>query len=161
MTDQKKKASPFLIRAADLAARPEESFRHPLNPSSEVRGHELSEPVGLKRVGLALIKIAPGKESFAYHAHHGEEEFMYVLSGRGIAEVDDQELEIGPGDFLGFPTPSVPHHVRNPFSEELVYLSGGERHAMEVADFPRLKKRMVRVGRKATLYPLDQGQPFP
>lgn len=159
MTEPKK--SPFLLRAADLARQPEESFRHPLNPNSEVRGHELGTPVGLKRLGLALIKIAPGKESFAYHAHHGEEEFLYVLSGRGIAEIGDEEFEVGPGDFLGFPTPSVGHHLRNPFTEELVYLTGGERHAMEVADFPRLNKRMVRFGGSAKLYPLDEGKPFP
>jgi len=45
---------------------------------------------------------------------------------------------------MGFPTPSVAHHLRNPFSEDLVYLMGGENRDMEVADFPKLGKRMIR-----------------
>lgn len=41
---------------------------------------------------------------------------------------------------MGFPTPSVPHHLRNIGDEDLVYLVGGENLEVEVADFPRLKK---------------------
>ena len=46
-----------------------------------------------------------------------------------VAEIDGGEHEVGPGDFMGFPTPSLGHHLRNPFDEDLVYLMGGERHA--------------------------------
>ena len=45
---------------------------------------------------------------------------------------------------MGFPTPSVAHHLRNPFNEDLVYLMGGENRDLEVADFPKLGKRMIR-----------------
>ncbi len=149
-----------LSRAADRASVPEESQQHPLNPNSEIRGQSLSDLVGLRRTGVHLLRIPPGKESFVYHSHQLEEEWMYVLSGRGIAEIGDAQHEVGPGDFLGFPTPSVGHHLRNPFSEDLVYLSGGERREMEVADFPRHNKRMVRVGPNVTLCPLDQVETF-
>jgi uncharacterized cupin superfamily protein len=45
-----------------------------------------------------------------------------------------------------------------------VYLSGGERRVSEVADFPRLDKRLVRVGMSASIYGIsDAGamSPFP
>jgi len=100
--------------------------------------------VGLKRTGVNLGRIPAGKESFVYHLHHAEEEWVYIISGRGIAEIDGSEYEVSPGDFMGFPTPSVAHHLRNPFSEDLVYLMGGENRDMEVADFPKLGKRMIR-----------------
>jgi uncharacterized cupin superfamily protein len=151
---------PVLSRAADRARLPEQSQQHPLNPLSEIHGHSLSELVGLRRTGVHLLRIPPGKESFVYHSHQLEEEWMYVLSGRGLAEVGDTQHEVGPGDFLGFPTPSVGHHLRNPFSEDLVYLSGGERREMEVADFPRHNKRMVRVGPQLTVVPLDKVETF-
>ena len=105
--------------------------------------------------------VAPGKESFVYHAHHGEEEFLYIVSGRGVAEIGDQQFEVGPGDFMGFPTPSVGHHLRNPYGEDLVYLSGGERKPMEVADFPRHGKRLVRVGTQASVYDGSGVEIFP
>jgi len=47
------------------------------------------------------------------------------LSGRGIAEIGDEEVEVGPGDFMGFATPSSAHHLRNRFDVDLVYLMGG------------------------------------
>ena len=72
------------------------------------------------------MRVAPGKESFIYHTHYYEEEWIYILSGRGVAEIDGAEHEVGPGDFMGFATPSVAHHLRNPFDVELVYLCGGE-----------------------------------
>jgi uncharacterized cupin superfamily protein len=149
-----------IVRASDHASE-EQSFSHPLNPNSRIRGVTLSEFTGLERIGIHLLRVAPGKESFVYHRHHGEEEFVFVISGRGIAEIGDEEFEIGPGDFLGFPTPSVGHHLRNPFTEELAYLSGGERRPMEIADYPRLGKRMVRVGRRVSIHPIASAEHFP
>ena len=134
--------------------QPEEAFSHPYNPRSQVSGTSLSEATGLQRIGVHLFRIPPGKEAFVYHSHHTEEEWLYILSGRGLAVVDGVESELGPGDFVGFPTPSVAHVLKNPFGEELVYLSGGERHAAEIADFPEQGKRMVRVGGKVAVYPL-------
>ncbi len=72
---------------------------------------------------------------------------MFMLSGRGVAEIDGGEHEVGPGDFMGFPTPSVAHHLRNDSDDDLVYLVGGERKEMEIAEFPRLGKVVIRVGR--------------
>ncbi|MBV6621887.1 MAG: cupin domain-containing protein [Rivularia sp. (in: Bacteria)] len=133
-----------LIKAEAIKQLPQQTFSHPLNPNSEISGASLSELVGLQRIGFHLAKIAPGKESFIYHSHEFEEEFIYILSGKGIAEIDNQEFEVGEGDFMGFPTPSVAHHLRNPFEQELIYIMGGERREYEVADFPRLQKRMFR-----------------
>jgi uncharacterized cupin superfamily protein len=145
---------PQLVRAAERP--PEVRFQHPLNPASELHGHLLGRLTGLARTGVNLAHVPPGKESFAYHAHHAEEEWIYVLAGRGIAEIDGAEYEVGPGDFMGFPTPSVAHHLRNPFAEELVYLTGGESRDVEVADFPRLGLRMTRTVQGAFVAPLDQ-----
>ena len=133
-----------LIRAETIASLPEFRFEHPLNPRSEVHLRALGALVGLQRVGILIGRVPPGKESFVYHSHQHEEEFIYVLSGRGVAEIGDAEVEVGPGDFMGFTTPSVGHHLRNPFAVDLVYLMGGEHRDVDVADFPRLRKRLIR-----------------
>jgi uncharacterized cupin superfamily protein len=151
---------PNVLQVKDRA--PEETFSHPFSPRSKVSGTSLSDATGLQRIGVHHLRIAPGHEAFVYHSHQTEEEWLYILSGRGLAVVDGVEREVGPGDFMGFPTPSVAHVLRNPFSEELVYLAGGERHATEIADFPEQGKRMVRVGMKVAVYPLGAGEnPFP
>ncbi|MFP3944416.1 MAG: cupin domain-containing protein [Alphaproteobacteria bacterium] len=140
-----------LIRAAQAQAA-FETFSHPWNPDSEVTGAQLGRMAGLARTGVNIVRIPPGKESFVYHSHQCEEEWIYILSGRGVAEIDGEEHEVGPGDFMGFPTPSVAHHLRNPGPEDLVYLMGGESREVEIADFPRLGRRMVRIGEKVEIY---------
>jgi uncharacterized cupin superfamily protein len=132
-----------LLKAADIDGLAQLRIQHPFNPNSDVWLRPLSELAGLTRVRLTLARIPPGKESFAYHAHEADEEFVYILSGRGRAEIGDETIEVGPGDFMGFPTPSVAHHLTNPYGEDLVYLIGGERSRVEVGTFPRAGKRII------------------
>jgi uncharacterized cupin superfamily protein len=149
-----------LIRADAIQQISKKTFCHPLNPNSEISGVSLSDQVGLQRIGFYLTCISPGKESFIYHSHQYEEEFIYILSGRGIAEIEDEEFEVSSGDFMGFPTPSVAHHLRNPFDEDLVYLMGGERREVEVGDFPRLKKRIFKIGKQIQVADWDNLNPL-
>jgi uncharacterized cupin superfamily protein len=125
-----------------------------------MRGTQLARSVGLKRTGVNFIGVPPGKESYVYHSHQYEEEWIYVLSGRAIALIDDAEYEVAAGDFIGFPAPSVAHLMRNPGPEDLVYLCGGENREFEVADFPKLGKRMVRTGKQVEIYDASDAQPF-
>jgi uncharacterized cupin superfamily protein len=150
---------PHLLRAADVKQL-ETTFRHPWNPKSEVAGTWMGRRAGLERTGVSLARLAPGKESFAYHRHHMEEEWIYILSGRAVAHIDGQDYALAPGDFVAFPTPSVAHNLGNPFDEELVYLMGGENRTEEIADFPTLDRRMVKLGGELTIYKLSDGKPF-
>jgi uncharacterized cupin superfamily protein len=149
----------YLLRAADIAAR-SQTFSHPWNAKSELTGYQLGKSTGLRRTGVNLARMAPGKESFVYHSHWTEEEWIYILEGRGIARIDDVEYEVGAGDFMAFPTPSVAHQLSNPFAAELVYLMGGENHETEVADFPDLGKRVFRSQRGVEVFDLDAAKPF-
>ncbi|MBF2002797.1 MAG: cupin domain-containing protein [Synechococcales cyanobacterium C42_A2020_086] len=140
-----------LLKQSDIQAMAENEFHHPLNPESALYFRALGDAVGLQRIGVSLMRIPPGKESFIYHAHHNEEEWIYILSGRGVAEIGDQEYDVEPGDFMGFGIPQPPHHLRNPFQEDLVYLVGGEKVRFDVGVFPRLGKRAIRDGDTAYL----------
>lgn len=147
-----------LVRAGERG--PDFPASHPYNPRSEMHGWLLSRLAGLGRIAVNLAWVPPGKETAIHHVHHREEEWLYVLDGRGIAEVGDAEHEVGPGDFLGFP-PGVSHHLRNESGDRLTFLEGGEVIPdVEVADFPRLRRRVVRMGRRVAVYPLDAEVPF-
>ena len=148
-----------LLKAEHIAANLQ-TFSHPWNPNSEISGAYLGRAVGLQRTGVNFVKIPPGKESFIYHAHQREEEWIYILSGRGMAEIDGEEFVVGPGDFMGFPTPSVAHHLKNVGDEDLVYLVGGENLDIEIAEFPHLGKRMLRRQDSIEIYDLADAQPF-
>jgi uncharacterized cupin superfamily protein len=139
----------FRLSASDINSMDAFEFHHPLNPNSEIYLRFLGRAVGLKRIGVTIARVPPGKESFIYHAHQNEEEWIYILSGRGIAEIGEREYEVKPGDFMGFGLPQQPHHIRNPFNEDLVYLMGGEAGRLDVGTFPRLGKRVIMDGESA------------
>jgi len=152
-------SSEFLLRAADVKSK-ERSFSHPWNKNSSVATTFLGRALGLRRAGVNLTRLPAGKESFLPHSHQREEEWIYILAGRGIAEIDGAEFEVGPGDFMAFPAPSVVHHLRNPNAEDLVYLMGGENLEFEIEEFPTVGKRMVRQGPKVDIYDTSDAKPF-
>ena len=149
----------FIVRAGEIAgeARP---FSHPWNPNSEMIGSRLGAMAGLSRTGVNCVRVPAGKESFIYHSHYREEEWVYILSGRDVAEIDGEEFEVAAGDFMGFPTPGVAHHLRNPSDGDLVYLVGGESYDVEIADFPRLGRRMIRRGGDVEVYDVSDARGF-
>src|SRR5215210_5489046 len=154
MTERK-----FLIKSDEMAEGAD-SFSHPWNPNSEIVGTRMSTLVGLSRTGVSRVSIPAGKESFVYHSHYREEEWIYILSGRGLAEIDGEEFEVSTGDFMGFPTPGVAHHLRNPSDEDLIYLIGGENYEVDIADFPHLGRRMVRRGQDVEIYDVSDARSF-
>jgi uncharacterized cupin superfamily protein len=149
-----------LLIKADEVSEGAARFSHPWNPNSEIVGTRLSAMAGLSRIGVSRICIPAGKESFVYHSHHREEEWIYIISGPGIADIDGEEFEVAAGDFMGFPTPSVAHHLRNPYDGDLVYLVGGENLDVEIADFPRLGKRMLRREQDIDIYEISDARSF-
>jgi uncharacterized cupin superfamily protein len=149
----------FIFRAGEIAEQAQ-PFSHPWNPSSEIVGARLGAQTGLSRIGVNWIRIPAGKESFVYHSHYREEEWIYILSGRGLAEIDGGEFEVAAGDFMGFPTPDVAHHLRNPYDEDLVYLLGGENLEVDIADFPHLGRRMVRRGQDVEIFDVSDARGF-
>ncbi|MGE0595450.1 MAG: cupin domain-containing protein [Hyphomonadaceae bacterium] len=154
MPDQHKKA---LWRAAEIAPtmRP---FTQKLNANSLFRAAALSRLAGMERAHVSLVRLPPGKDSFAYHAHLLEEEWIYILSGCAIAEIDGKQSEVGAGDFMGFATPSAPHLLRNTFDEECVYLMGGEDKPIDVVAYPGLDKRylLMRTDKGTEFYELGE-----
>ena len=134
------------------------SFSHPWNENSQISGTHLSQLGGLKHSGVSIARVPPGKDSFVYHRHHREEEWIYILSGRAVARIDGEEYEMGPGDFVAFPAPSVAHNLSNPFDVEVVYLMGGTHTEYEIADFPDHDRRMVRLGEKLDIFTLSEDE---
>ena len=141
MSDANRK---YLWKCDELAVH-ERAFAQRLNPNSYLLRTGLARLGGLKRAQVTRGRLPPGKDSFAYHSHMIEEEWLYILSGRGVAEIDGESHEVGPGDFMAFPPPGVAHLLRNPFDAELTYLMGGEGLPVDVLDYPTLGKRFLLV----------------
>jgi uncharacterized cupin superfamily protein len=144
-----------VVRTAGLDWSQAWRGRHPFNDASEMRLVSLGDAAGLTRLGVHLIRIPPGKESFIPHAHSVQEEFVFVLEGAADAVLDGVRHPIGPGDFVGFPTDGVVHSIVSRGPGDLVYLTGGERSAVEVADMPSIGKTTVIRSGRMTLFGED------
>src|ERR1051325_10744545 len=97
------KKAAVVLSTGDLVEK-QENFSHPWNPNSLIYWTRMSRLAGLQRAAVNLITVPPQKESFTYHSHHREEEWLFVLSGRGVIEIGDKVVEVTAGDFVGFPT---------------------------------------------------------
>ncbi len=73
------------LSAAEIRDLPEAHLRHPWNPNSDIYLKRLWRVAGLERIALSIARVPPGKESFLYHRHERDEEFLFILSGHSRA----------------------------------------------------------------------------
>ena len=144
-----------IVRASQIDWAEAFHGRHPFNPDSDMRMWPVGRLAGLTRLGVQIIRIPPGKQSFIPHAHSLEEEFVLVIEGAGQVVLDGVAHDIGPGDFVGFPTDGVVHHLVGAGPGDLVYLTAGERSRVEVADMPTIGKTTLFRNNTMTLFGAD------
>src|SRR5258705_7361422 len=108
MAAKKHKPAP-LLKAAAIESMKEIRRVHVLNKRAIRNYKALGDAVGMRDIGVHLVRINPGDESTAYHTHYCDEEFVYVLAGRGITQIGRRQYKIGPRDFMGLTAPSEPH----------------------------------------------------
>ena len=147
-----------LLSADAIAAMPEQARQHAFNPNGLRHTRALSDACGLEQIGVHLVRLEPGRESTEYHTHAHDEEWIYVLSGRGMAEIGSRKHEVKAGDFMGFAANAPHHSMSNPFKEDLVYLVGGTRQAYDVVDYPRRGVRSYKfAGKRDNVYTKNIG----
>lgn len=138
-----------LLRASEIQALTEQVRIHQFNTDAIRHTRSLGDLVGMTSIGVHLVRVEPGAQSTQFHSHQVDEEFLYILSGHGTAEIGEENYAIEAGDFMGFTANSLPHNLINTSDEDLVYLMCGNRNHIDICDYPRIRRRMYRVnGRK-------------
>jgi mannose-6-phosphate isomerase-like protein (cupin superfamily) len=70
------------------------------------------------RFALVEHTIPPRKLAAPMHVHEREDEYSFVLAGRMGAQIGDEVVEAGPGDFVLKPR-GIPHTFWNAGNEEV------------------------------------------
>lgn len=117
---------------------------HFLNANARRVNKSLGDLTGLTGLGFHIIEVKPGHETTEHHVHHYEEECVYVLEGQATAYIGEEATPIKAGDFLGYRKGGLPHSILNTGERTLRCIVAGERLPHDVADYPRLKKRLFR-----------------
>ncbi|TPX57536.1 hypothetical protein PhCBS80983_g03768 [Powellomyces hirtus] len=152
-----------LLSARTIARMSADPCPHPLNAAAIHHAKSLGDAVGLQHVGIHFCTLDPLTDSTVFHWHHTDDEWVYILSGRGVLKISKEdesgcmrhreveEVEIGPGDFMGFKRHGRAHALRNTQVEEkLVFLCGGERNEDMVVEYPLVNKMLRKANGKYT-----------
>jgi uncharacterized cupin superfamily protein len=91
----------------------------------------LGDATGLKQMGVSARIVQPGFSGTNRHFHTVEEEWTYILSGRGTLRLGPLSLPVRAGHFAGYPPGPSGHHLQAEGDEPLVFLEGGERRPTE------------------------------
>jgi len=62
--------------------------------------------------------IIPPRSSVGVHQHNNDEEYYYILSGKGIMTLNDEEFEVEEGDLTGV-YPGGSHGLENKSDNDL------------------------------------------
>lgn len=134
------------LTAAEIEKLEGTSKVHFLNERARRLNKSLGDAAGLKNIGIHWVELAPGDTSTELHKHYDEEEAVYVLEGVGQVQLDDDMAPVGPGDFIGLPAGGPAHAITNTGDSALRLLVVGQRLRNDIADYPRLQKRLYRHG---------------
>jgi uncharacterized cupin superfamily protein len=97
----------------------------------------LGRQAGAECIGLSLYEIPGGAHPWPYHYHHGNEEFLIVLSGRPHLRTPEGWRRLEPGEAVAFPRGEAgAHQVENRGDEPARYLMLSEMNAPEAAVYP-------------------------
>jgi mannose-6-phosphate isomerase len=81
------------------------------------------------------IYVLPGKR-LSYQRHQKRAEHWFIVSGRGTAELDGKEIEVGPGDTIDVPI-GCKHRVSCHSAEPLVFIEVQTGSSFDESDIVR------------------------
>ncbi|MEM7468593.1 MAG: cupin domain-containing protein [Pseudomonadota bacterium] len=134
----------YLLSKEEIETEPGLAKTHFLNPNAKRNNKSLGDMTGLNAIGVHLIEIPPGFVSTEQHVHYHEEECVYVLDGVGEALIGDESVPVKAGDFIGYRAGGKSHALKNIGESNLRCLVVGQRLPHDVADYPKLQKRIFR-----------------
>jgi uncharacterized cupin superfamily protein len=103
----------------------------------EVRGRRVGPAAGAKQLGAGVFELPAGKVNLPYHAHHGIEELLLVLSGRPTLRTPTGERELVAGDVVAFPAGAEgAHQLLNRTTAVVRYLMVSTSATADLIEYP-------------------------
>ncbi|MDQ2761411.1 MAG: cupin domain-containing protein [Actinomycetota bacterium] len=115
----------------------------------------LGHRAGAAELGASLYEMDPGGAVSPYHAHHGNEELLLVLSGRPLLRTPDGSRRLEAGDTVSFHRGlEGAHRVSNPGEEPARVL------VFSTMKFPEIAEHLD-TGTLLTMTGPAEGKTFP
>jgi uncharacterized cupin superfamily protein len=122
----------------------------------------LGDYAGLKNYGVNFIRVQPGGQSSARHAHSKQDEFVYVIEGEFVLVTDAGRETVGPGTCIGFPAGTGDgHHFINLTDKDAAFLVIGDRTAGDTVTYPDIDLELKAGPDGAKEFYHKDGTPYP
>jgi len=98
----------------------------------------LGAGIGARKLGVSLCVVPPGSRAFPRHAHHVNEEMMFILEGEGTYHRGSESAPVRAGDLIAAPPgdASTAHQIENTSEAPLRYLTFSTKLEPEVVEYP-------------------------
>ncbi len=153
----------MVFRSADVPEISTSDYPEPFRQAQRKRAYRfLGDYAGLKNYGVNLVRVMPGGQSAARHAHSQQDEFVYVIDGELVLVTDAGREKVGPGACIGFPAGTGDgHHFLNLGTTDATFLVVGDRTKGDEVDYPDidLAWKMASDGVKGYFH--KDGTPYP
>ncbi len=105
----------------------EDNARYPGSDELLSLGSPVGKKLGLKKLGIHIETLLPGRRTSWPHAESEEEEFAFVIEGHPDVWIDGYLYKLNPGDFVAFPAGTgIAHTFLNNTDTSVLMLVGGE-----------------------------------
>lgn len=106
----------------------EDNCHYPNNKELLSIGSPIGKKLGLRKIGIHVDILPPGRRTSWPHAESHEEEFVFVLEGNPDAWIDGHLHPLEPGMLVAFPAGTgIAHTFLNNTSKNCLLLVGGEQ----------------------------------
>src|SRR5262249_46008250 len=100
-----------VFKPGDVPESNASGYPEPFREAQRKRyNRRLGDYAGLKNYGVNFIRVQPGGQSSARHAHSKQDEFVYVIEGEFVLVTDAGRETVGPGTCIGFPAGTGAEH---------------------------------------------------
>jgi len=114
-------------------------------------GRRLAVAAGSKKLGASLYEVPAGQIGFPCHAHHINEEALYLLQGKGTLRIGPDRVAVRAGDWIALPAgEATAHQLIADQGEALTYLAVSTMLDADIVTYPDSGKLMVAVGYPAS-----------
>lgn len=97
----------------------------------------IGDAIGCEKIYVNIDYVKPGAESVKYHSHSKQEEFFFIINGKGMIRIDGEEILIKTGDVISKPAgKDIAHQFINNSSEILQILDVGTREKDDIVTYP-------------------------
>jgi uncharacterized cupin superfamily protein len=106
----------------------------------------LAASSGAKQLGCNWFAVAAGETLAPLHAHHNNEEAIFVLRGEGTAQIGEARIRVRSGDWISLPAGEAhAHQLCADQGVDLEYLAISTMNEVDLISYPASQKLLATV----------------